>query len=247
MCSVNWRQWLIKGEPRIGLVFNRDESVIRPEALPPQRFSKQGVEFLMPVDPVGRGSWIALNNQGWIFFLLNDYQGQLKPITDDLHSRGDLIRQLATCRSFKAIKTVIKQWPIDRSQPFFLGCLSFKEQAFWHYDGNSQTIVQRDLPNQWYSSGHPKVDQIISARKSVVKKIPVNSLDALIELHRSHQPDVDGDKTFSFCMHREEARTQSMTVIELSRNEAKMSYWPGQPCEINPAQVITKHLVLTAP
>ncbi len=246
MCSVNWRKF----NNHIGLVFTRDESVSRAKAIPPQRFTKSGVEYLMPIDPEGKGSWLVANNAGFVFFLLNDYQGKMKAVLDNnlvmanaLVSRGLLIKQLAECSTLAQIENVMSEWPYDQSQPFYLGCLSLKYQLMWHYDG--QSLNHYALPQQLYSSGHPRVKEIIEQRKAFVNAFKVEKIEDLLNVHRSHLPNVDADRSFSMCMHREVACSQSLTSINIADKELTVNYWQGQPCLADPEKPITKSLMVT--
>lgn len=240
MCSLNWRKF----DGGIGLVFTRDESVLRAKALPPQRFSKAGVEYLMPIDPVGKGSWIATNNKGLTFCLLNDYQGMMKPISDKLVSRGALIQKLAECATLADAEDIINTWPYHQSQPFYLCVISLNEQFLWHFNGD-KLIQKETLPEQLYSSGHPEVEKIKTLRSEFANSQKISFVDDIIKLHRAHEPEVDGDRAYSFCMHRAEACSQSMTVIEINQKSIEFKYWPGQPCEANLAQPIRKSLTIT--
>ena len=60
MCTVSWFHTELGYE----LFFNRDEQKSRPTALEPRRFKQNNIESLMPIDPLGGGSWIATNNRG---------------------------------------------------------------------------------------------------------------------------------------------------------------------------------------
>lgn len=240
MCSLNWREF----ENSIGLVFTRDEAVNRAKAIPPQRFSKAGVEYVMPVDPSGQGSWIAVNSAGFVVFLLNDYQGRLKPQSPELKSRGQLVKAVAECASFAAIKKVVEGWPLAYSQPFVLGVLHQNEnyRAMVHYSGLELQLTWQPLPQQLYSSGDPEVADIIKARTAFVDQQRVVNLQDLISLHQSHQPYVNDNYIYSLCMHREVAESQSLTAVRLLGAEIEMSYFAGSPCQIKPANAVTKQV-----
>ncbi len=229
MCSLNWR----RVDNKIILAFNRDESVLRPAALPPQRLNKNGVEYVMPIDPQGQGSWIAMNRSGFACFVLNDYQGQLKPQSETLVSRGKLIEFLAQCRSFDQMTQVIQSWPLEQSQPFYLGILSLTQLVaqLVHYDGVVTKLTSQPLPNQLYSSGDPDVRDIIVKRTEYVSNQVIQSKQDLFKLHQQHQPYINEGLVYSLCMHRPEAKSQSMTLIEMNESGMQMDYYAGSPCQ----------------
>jgi hypothetical protein len=248
MCSLNWRQF----ESHISIAFNRDESIGRAKAEIPHLFNDGTVNFLMPRDPAGNGSWLAVNQCGFVFLLLNDYQGQLKSTEQELISRGLLIRGLASCRSLPEITKFVANIDLTKSQPFYLVMISMEKQICWHYDGIKTELVADTLPEQIYSSGHADAEQIIQLRKQYVDSLNLENDDDLIKLHQSHQPlpntSVDNlgdsinslelvddelkveDLKYPICMHREDAKTQSLTHIILMDHIVKMKYWNGQPC-----------------
>jgi uncharacterized protein with NRDE domain len=151
MCSFTWHKF----EHHIGIVFNRDESILRSKAVLPQIYCERGTQFIMPKDPDGQGSWIAVNEYGFIFVLLNDYQGQLKT-TSDLISRGQLVRSLASCQNLTQINDVVNNWSLKRSQPFQLGVISHQSQLLWHNTGKVTRLQPCVLPPALFSSGHPR-------------------------------------------------------------------------------------------
>ena len=237
MCSLNWREF----DSHIAIAFNRDESVLRSKAEIPKIFDDGSGKFLMPRDPAGNGSWLSANQYGFVFLLLNDYQGQLKQDNGNLISRGLLIRGLASCHSFSQISAFVDKIDLTKSQPFYLVAISKSKQACWHYDGIKSVLSESILPQQIYSSGHSDARKIIKLRTEYVSSLNINSDEELLALHKSHKPllnqvsDVEeakskGELSYPICMHRADAKTQSLTYIKLMPSKIEMEYWDGQPC-----------------
>lgn len=237
MCSFSWQNF----DSNLTLVFNRDESVNRAKALIPTEYQEHGTRYLMPKDPEGQGSWIAANEFGFVFVLLNDYQGQVTA-TEPFISRGQLIKRLAVCQTLAQVYEVIATWPLNRSQPFQLAMLCHQEQSLWHYDGQTKQVLSAPLPSSLFSSGHPDVLDIKAARKNYLASCEITGPDSLIAIFKSHfpnqqatdnNPGSSGD-TFSFCMHRDDARTQSMSLVSIALDgHIKFDYWDGQPCQVH--------------
>ena len=209
MCSFVWQVF----DQELVVFFNRDESVMRPKAEPPQIFKDQQTGFIMPKDPQGQGSWIAANSRGFVFVLLNDYQGALKH-GEDLVSRGLLIRTLANCTSWSEINYTMEQWPLSTSQPFKLGALTTERQQHWQYDGRLSKLQAERLPHALFSSGHPKVNDIIEKRNHLLAGTTIENKQQLLNIFKGHYPqDLAGGAgkgdSYSFCMHRDDARIQS--------------------------------------
>jgi hypothetical protein len=69
MCTIT----IIPLGSGIRMACNRDESPLRPAALPPRVVPFGKRRALMPIDPVSGGTWIAANDAGLIVTLLNYY------------------------------------------------------------------------------------------------------------------------------------------------------------------------------
>ena len=168
----------------------------------------------------------------------------MKPMSEKLVSRGALIQQLAECSSLDGVNDIVNTWSYHKSQPFYLCVISLKAQYLWHFNGK-ELPQKQGLPEQLYSSGHPEVEKIKTLRAEFANNRKIDVIGDIIDLHRAHEPIVDDDRAYSFCMHRAEACSQSMTVIEINQKSIGFKYWLGQPCEANLAQPINKSLTIT--
>lgn len=68
------------------LAMNRDDRYSRPPAIAPDVYQSGSQQALYPVEP-GSGTWIAVNQAGLAFAILN----WSLPQGDKLHSRGEII------------------------------------------------------------------------------------------------------------------------------------------------------------
>ncbi|HLP84581.1 MAG TPA: NRDE family protein [Phycisphaerales bacterium] len=102
MCTVS----VIPVARGFRVMVNRDESVLRPAALPPAwRTILAGdgtpIRAIWPVDPSGGGTWVGASERGLLLTLLN-YNLESAPgvprevVTTGLRSRGEIIPQLLT-------------------------------------------------------------------------------------------------------------------------------------------------------
>ncbi|QFI38670.1 NRDE family protein [Moritella marina ATCC 15381] len=114
MCTVSW----LLANDGYQVFFNRDEQKGRALAHAPKYFNDLGVKYLMPVDPVGGGSWIAMNQAGLSICLLNYYQQ--KPPGKELISRGLLVKSLVSNTSLPKIRSALNKLPLQRYAAFTL-------------------------------------------------------------------------------------------------------------------------------
>ena len=83
MCTVS----IVPDGDRFTLMSNRDERRDRAVALQPtvERFGARAA--IMPIDPVGGGSWLGVNDAGLVAALLNRHAAQ-QPDARSVCSRG---------------------------------------------------------------------------------------------------------------------------------------------------------------
>lgn len=146
MCTVSW--FLAKDGYQV--FFNRDEQKGRALAHKPRYFNDLGVKCLMPVDPVGGGSWIAMNQAGLSVCLLNYYQRNNSD--SDLISRGLLVKSLVNYTSITQIRAVLNAMPLKSYAAFtlmvFPANLSLQNGAVsaFRWDGNRLSEIDAVSP-----------------------------------------------------------------------------------------------------
>jgi len=188
----------------------------------------------MPIDPEGQGTWIASNRQGMTLCLLNNYQKQLsKNQAVNFVSRGQLIPELI--RLDNKIEDNLKSIDLSQYQAFFLCAfpagLSRKQNSIAIYQWDGNTLTQEKVQQPVISSG-VLLPQVKQTREQTFKKIIAQNKTTAEHLafHKSHLPE----KGFaSVCMHREDARTQSLCHISI-KHDITFRYQDGPPCKNKP-------------
>ena len=220
MCSVSW--WI--DESGYQLFFNRDEQKTRTPALPPQSFIQQDVQVLMPIDPVGKGSWISLNEQGLSLCLLNNYQGK-KP-AGELISRGQLLKRLSSATTVAQVEQQFAQLDLEQFAPFTLLAFELGNDKVreFQWDGEHADIGYATSP---HFSSAVALERAVTYRQSIYDKLAVKTAGDLLAFHSHHHSE---HSHLSVCMHREDAHTVSFTRIRAAKDNLQMSYVPGSPC-----------------
>lgn len=238
MCTATW----MLTSSGYQIYFNRDEQKGRQEALPPTRFDNTGTEFVMPVDPVGGGSWIAMNEHGLSLCLLNFYQGKMPQ--HPLISRGLLIKQLANCRTAHEALATLDTVPLLHYAPFSLMLFdptltqSHGEVLGMCWNGISLSTITPQAP--MVSSG-VDLHNVTAHRQGEYLRYVEHGVTAesLRAFHASHVPR---DELLAFkrnachshlsaCMHRADAHTVSFTHIEVTPQLLTMNYLAGSLCD----------------
>ncbi|ETX10534.1 hypothetical protein MUS1_14995 [Marinomonas ushuaiensis DSM 15871] len=226
MCSVSW----LIDQNGYQIFFNRDEQKTRAQALPPRTQEMDGVKVLMPIDPVGQGSWISVNEHGVALCLLNNYQCDNPKAA--LFSRGLLLKHLSKEISVDGVCNAFQLLTLPQFAPFILlafdlNLLDRKTRVMaLEWNGSESVIHPTDSP--LFSSG-VDLPQVTATRKLAYQQIvgekPTQS--SLLMFHKQHHYE---ESHKSVCMHREDAETVSFTHIIVTPQGQEMRYVAGSPC-----------------
>ncbi len=227
MCTASW----LLEEKGYQVFFNRDEQRGRAKALPPAQFTAHnGVRFIMPLDPVGRGSWIAVNEFGLTLCLLNYYQGELPH--GELISRGQLIKKFACYSCSETLLTELNALSLKHYAPFTLVifdsqlCRSQGKVKTLQWNGKARLYIEPLPP---LISSAVDADNVIASRQRLFTGLNAaeESVASRLSFHHSHAPEKGH---LSPCMHREEAHTVSFTHVKVAKESVTIHYQDGAPC-----------------
>jgi hypothetical protein len=228
MCTVT----LIARRNGYALGMNRDEKLARVKGLPPKLRLAEGRKGICPSEPSG-GTWIALNDSGASFALINWYSITAR-VSKNPKSRGVVVNAISAADSTTEAATALAALALKQINPFRLIAVfpKTKEVVEWRWD--LKTLAKRDCAwesQQWISSGfdEPQAQRIRSATfRHAMKQRSFGTLDWLRALHRKHEPERG---PFSTCMHRVDAATVSYTEVSVSTTTAIMRHSPRSLCE----------------
>jgi hypothetical protein len=212
---------------------NRDELLTRPQAMPDLAMSCGDVRFVAPQEASG-GTWIAGNDRGDVFGLLNGNPRPAQRNRASLVSRGTVIPQLIIKATDAAsLETHLNRLPLEFLAPFRLIAAFRKEPAIVESSWNGKKIKMLKLPwarGHWFSSSAS--DEIAARERGETCELAAKRWPAgtswLRRLHRSHVP---GAGPFSVCVHRPDAATVSYTEVHVDYRSMVMNYLSGNPCQ----------------
>lgn len=214
------------------LAMNRDERLTRVVGLPPSKKSINGITVVSPSEP-GGGTWIALNDSGVAFSLINWYsiraQVKSKPV-----SRGEVVNAVCTAVTPEFVAVALAQLPLKQINPFrLIGIFpATQEITEWRWDFKKLTWKNHPwLARQWISSGFDELGAQRIRHKTflrALKKKSAGTLDWLRRLHRSHAPKPG---PFATCMHRSDAATVSYSEVIVASHLATMRHTISAPCQ----------------
>jgi hypothetical protein len=232
MCTLSW---LRTGAGYI-LFMSRDEQRLRGVAEPPSVRRRGERLILSPRDPDGGGTWISVNDAGLAVALLNRRYERRRP---GMMSRGLAVERLAASASQVEALAAIEQLPLSLLAPFALGIFQPGHAvAIIEWDGSALEQGRREADGLVLTSSSLDAGAARDARHRALNALQGQArIDAAVldALHRDH----GSDRRFSACMHREDARTMSLSRIDVGPDSASLTYEPGSPCERPEATVVT--------
>ncbi len=229
MCTLSW----VPAPDGFRLFFNRDERRTRARGRPPRITRTLAGEFLGPVDGDFGGTWIGVNRHGVAGAILNRYEDTPPGALAGRVSRGLLLRDLLlTSRSPADLVRRTRGARLKDFLPFTLATLAVgRPVTLIDWNGRTLRVTQTRRPGVLRTSSGSDQGAADKARRAVYQNLlgasRQPSPEALRRLHRSHLPRRG---PLSACMHRPEAKTQSLTEVAVAGRQATMWYAAGSPC-----------------
>lgn len=229
MCTATW----LRQQNSFILCFNRDESVNRQLAIPPQIKKIDDVDIIMPIDPEGMGSWISVNEYGLAVCLLNNYGASFNYEKRQWLSRGQIIRDLSTSTCINDVDKRMEAMQLDNVRGFQILaiCCSNNEQLIssWIWDGTECQHVRDG--QQIFSSSAFNTQPVVSNRQQIFERHIAEHEVTIDSLRQFHSTENNKDGSLGICMIRPEAQTVSYTEIHVDNDSVSMNYTPGRPSQ----------------
>jgi len=225
-------------QPRARIVMNRDEQRTRPAALGPRVVACPPRMAIMPVDPISGGTWIGCNDRGIAACLLNStHDVRSSPASMGLRSRGGVVPLLLAAADFDGALQLARSLDAAAFPAFRVLITDASRHAVLRADGVAtrvEALAPIDDGVMLTSSGlgdelvqQPRrvvFDQMIAAEASPQQ---LRDIEHLREAQDSFHAWTGGDQpALNVNMNRADARTVSITVIELFDDRATLEYTP---------------------
>jgi hypothetical protein len=218
----------------VRLVCNRDESRLRPPAVPPELRHFAARRALLPIDPVGGGTWIATSDAPLALTLMNVYPRPLASGAIPLSarsrpptSRGTIIPQALEASTLGEVLARVQSLDLGQFEPFRLVITDLDQVAevVWA-DGRIEVAEAVALrgPRLFTSSGLG--DEVVAGpRRKLFEELFSPGADWPLVQDVFHRHVWPGREFASVWMTRPEARTVSLTVVEMHPGRARMAYY----------------------
>ncbi len=193
----------------------------------------------MPLDPVANGTWIGVNDAGLTVTLLNVYPGgKIGKKKGRRRSRGLVVRELLACGSLGEVRRELKRMEAEWYPPFCVLAVDAEELVSLRWDGRATEHSVHKLneaPFLYVSSGLGD-EKVIGPRRELFEEMLLAAApgDLAVQQDRFHGHLWPKHPELSVCMARADARTVSVTTVEVIGGQARLWYHgapPDEPCD----------------
>lgn len=210
------------------ITMNRDELRGRPENGVRRSASRQGTEYLFPIDGLSGGTWMGINTFGIGGCLLNRY-GETHPgQSSRIVSRGTIIPQLLECRSLESAWRHLDRAPLSHLRNFDIVLFddtSILQLTHENGHGHIKRITADWLmltSSSWNADAvvayrQRRFDQFLRSKTTHCRDIATSVLS---DFHL-HNTD---DSRFSVLMKRDESHTKSVSQITMNPHTISLRY-----------------------
>ncbi len=219
--------------PLLRVVCNRDERRVRPAARPPSLGRIDGRRVAMPVDPVGGGSWIAVNDSGIVFTLLNAHESPTRaaaprPGQDAPSSRGLIIAAVAGGQSVTHALERAEALDVSRYLPFRLLLIDRHQMVECWPEAGRLRHRRSFLGSPIMRTSSALGDALVQGpRRTLFRRFFAAARDPVAAQEAFHEHQWVGREDISVRMERDDARTVSRTVVCIGPGVATMTYRAG--------------------
>ncbi len=232
MCTVTI---IPQGPVGFRMLCNRDEQRTRPPAQSPQHVKLDEFDAVMPIDPVGGGTWIAATDHGLVMTLLNMNLKLASPSLTGAsakESRGWIITELIKSANFERACEGARRIDGGRFNPFRLVIANCEQLAVATCDGAEVHVERRAMPGRpWMITSSGLGDELVEGpRRELFDGWFGDERAAWGERQRAFHRHAWPEKPeLSVCMSRPDARTVSVTSVTVSPKHIEMVYHPDAP------------------
>jgi len=219
MCTVS----LIRTTDRLRVACNRDEQRTRLPAIVPQVIERDHQSVVMPLDPIGGGTWIAATSRGRVFVILNVNPSNTT-ILPGRTSRGRVIPALVDAVDMQDVALRAGRLSLRSYSPFHLVVVDRSSglSLRWDQQTFSVNVLQSDA--MVFSSSGLGDGRVERPRAELFDEMVIHAPDRVGAQDAFHAHEWSDRPELSVLMERADARTVSRTVVDVDAAQLRMSY-----------------------
>jgi hypothetical protein len=220
MCTVS----IVTDNGRLTVMSNRDERRDRAVALLPRVETLGCRSAILPIDPVGGGSWIGVNDAGLVAAVLNRHAAPAAQPRRSA-SRGLLVRQALRCDSIDGALRSVQALEVNSFRPFRLVLVQGRRMALVAGDGGEFASAEAALEQPHMFTASSLGDAFVASPRRRL-------FDCLMHHPRGwrhgqrlfHQHQWSDKRDISVVMERGDAATVSRTAVDVTDRSIALEY-----------------------
>lgn len=215
MCTVSF----VYSQDKIIITSNRDEKVIRPNAIPPKEHTINGKSIFFPKDPKAGGTWFAVDGYGTVLVLLNGAEEKHEVKLPYRKSRGLIVLDIISSES---PKDFWNQVDLENIEPFTLILYQNNQLFQLRWNGNQKESISLPLNKKHIWSSATLYPKEIRAKRSdwfytFLDQNPAISETELLNFHRYTEEE---NQENGLVINRQETmKTLSITQCAIENNK----------------------------
>lgn len=225
MCTLSI---IVTAPGGFSLGFNRDEKPGRAEGAPTTRGER--CRYLAPADLASGGTWIAVNQSGFAFALLNRSEPRVPDAEAGL-SRGRIVPAVAECADFAAIERGITALAPAVARGFRLIATDGETVLEAVGSGGGVAVSVEPLRRPYMRASSGLGDHLVQPPRAelfeacVVAAAHASEATALSAAQQAfHRHRWDDRRHLSVLMDRGEARTVSQTFVRVDDARVELTH-----------------------
>jgi Transport and Golgi organisation 2 len=225
MCTVT----IVPDDDGFRLACNRDERRDRAAATPPNVHRLEHRIAVFPLDPVGGGTWVGVNDARLVAVLLNRTMDSAGPTSyRALRSRGLIIPSLLDCGSVPDALEMAARLNPAQFNPFRLVVVQRMVAGVLTSDGFALSVETMDISRPLMLTSSSLGDDLVEApRRRLFERLVLKNECAWVAAQtRFHAHQWRSRADISVTMKRQAARTVSRTCITVTSHTSELCYDP---------------------
>ncbi|MBC7845091.1 MAG: NRDE family protein [Flavobacterium sp.] len=221
MCTVSF----VSANGKVIITSNRDEKVLRPNAVEPRNYLVKNKSVIFPKDSKAGGTWFAVDENGTILVLLNGANEKHQVQPPYRKSRGLIVLEIISSSSPKDFWQEIN---LNKIEPFTL--VLFQNGALFQlrWDGIQKETTKLDITkNHIWSSVTLYPKEIRENRaKWFHAFLDSNPTVSEKEMYHFHRYTEEENKQNGLVINRNnEMKTLSITQSVIEKNKVAILYY----------------------
>ncbi len=204
---------------------NRDEKVLRPNAIEPRNYLINNKNIIFPKDAKAGGTWFAVDENGTILVLLNGANEKHQVQSPYRKSRGLIVLDIISSTSPKDFWQEIN---LQKIEPFTLVLYQYQELFQLRWDGIQKETTALDITkNHIWSSATLYPKEIRENRAHWFHTfLDSNSMVSEKEMYHFHRYTKEENQENGLVINRNnEMKTLSITQSVIEKNKVAILYY----------------------